>query len=209
MIIKQESSASHEQPPVGSHVARCYQLIDLGTHNKDYNGEKKKAHEVLIGWELCHEHLSEGKFAGQPFHVKKTMTLSMHEKSGLRGMLKSWRGRDFNETELQGFDLRNILNAYCMLSLVESEKGYINVGTVMNMPKGMEKPKAFNEPVYLSLADFDQAIFNNLPAWIKKKIEESEEYKELSKVGKADDLPPVINNGYHSPSYDPEVGFQS
>lgn len=191
MILKQEhTSSTREQAPVGTHLARCYQLIDLGTHEEEFQGVKKRARKIRIGWELCHEHLSEGKFAGEPFHVGKTYTASLHEKSGLRKVLRSWRGRDFTEQELAGFDMRNILGAHCMICLVSNDKGYTNVDSVMKAAKGMPIPDPHNAIQYFSLDDFDPSVFDTLPGWIKEEIQKSDEWQAIQ--DNDDDVPAVI-----------------
>jgi len=45
--------------------------------------------------------------------------------------------------------------------------------------KGMNVPEAINPLVYLNLEDFDQAIYDSLPEFLRNKIGESKEYKAL------------------------------
>jgi hypothetical protein len=50
------------------------------------------------------------------------------------------------------------------------------------LPKAMgECPPPHNKIVVLSLdADFDQAVFDSLPEWIRIKVGESPEYKSIA-----------------------------
>jgi hypothetical protein len=74
--------------------------------------------------------LSQIRGAGKPFTVSKFYTASLGEKANLRADLKNWRGRDFTDEELAGFEAKNILGKPCMLSVVETEsegKTYSNI----------------------------------------------------------------------------------
>ena len=41
-----------EQPPVGTHVARCIKVIDIGTQKGEYQGKANSKRQCIIGWEL-------------------------------------------------------------------------------------------------------------------------------------------------------------
>lgn len=179
MIAKDSGGGSFEQAPVGTHVARCHKLIDIGTTEQEFNGEAKKRHQVIIGWELPNELMTSGEFEGQPFTASAFYTLSLHEKANLRHILKNWRGRDFTEAELKGFDLKNVLGAPCMLSITQNEKGRAEVGGVMALPKGTNVPEAVNPPTYFSLDTFDQAVFDSFSDKMQALIAKSDEYKAL------------------------------
>lgn len=177
MIAKDSGGGSFEQAPVGTHVARCHKLIDLGTTLQEFQGEAKKRHQIIIGWELPNELMTTGEFAGQPFTTSAFYTLSLHEKANLRHILKNWRGRDFTEAELAGFDLKTILGATCMLSITQNEKGRAEVGAVMALPKGTTVPAAVNPPTYFSFDEFDQSVFDSFSDKMRALIGKADEYK--------------------------------
>lgn len=179
MIAKDSGGGSFEQAPAGTHVARCYKLIDLGTTLQEFQGESRKRHQILIGWELPNELMQTGEYAGQPFTASAFYTLSLHEKSNLRHILKNWRGRDFTEAELKGFDLKNILGAPCMLSVTHNEKGRAEVGGVIALPKGTHVPEAVNPPVYFSFDAFDQATFDAFSDKMQALIAKADEFQAL------------------------------
>jgi hypothetical protein len=90
-------------------------------------------------------------------------------------MLESWRGRPFTQEELNGFSLENVLGAPCMLSVVhkpskDGTKMYANVGSVVALPKGMVCPELFNPAVKFDISEFDEAVFNSFPDWLRAKI---------------------------------------
>lgn len=169
-----------EQPPVGTHVARCVKIIDIGTQKGEYQGKATIKRQCIIGWELPNELMSEGDYAGKPFVVSKFYTASLGEKANLRKDLANWRGRDFTEAELAGFEAKNILGKPCMLSLTTNDKGKTRVTGVMALPKGMDVPEQSAPTVYFSLDEFDQKAFDSLSDGYKKFITASPEYRAIT-----------------------------
>lgn len=172
-----------EQPPIGTHVARCVKLIDIGTQRGEYQGKATMRRQVIIGFELPNELMQEGEYAGKPFTVSKFYTASLGEKANLRRDLANWRGRDFTEEELRGFDSKNILGKPCMLSLTPNDKGKVRITGVMALPKGTPVPEQINATVYLSLEpeEFKPEVFDALSEGYKKLIKASPEWSELQK----------------------------
>jgi len=181
MQFKDNGGGDFEQPPIGTHISRCIKLIDIGTQKGEYQGKATFKRQVIIGWELPNETMTNGEYEGKPFTVSKFYTQSLGEKANLRADLKNWRGRDFTEAELAGFDAKNILGKPCMLSLTTNEKGKVRVTGVMALPKGSAVPEQVNPTVYFSLEpdEFDQAVFDGLSEGIKKMIMVSPEYQNL------------------------------
>jgi hypothetical protein len=168
-----------EQPPVGTHVARCIKIIDIGTQKGEYQGKATSKRQCIVGWELPTELMTEGEFAGKPFTVSKFYTASLGEKANLRKDLQNWRGRDFTDAELSGFDSKNILDKCCLVGLTPNDKGKIRVTAVMALPKGTTPPARINPIVYFSLDEFDQAVFDSLSDGYKKLISVSPEYQAI------------------------------
>ncbi len=165
-----------EQAPIGAHMARCIKLIDIGTHHGEYEGVPNVRHQIIIGWELPGELISDGEYAGQPFTVSEFYTLSLGEKSKLRPMLESWRGKPFSEDELRGFDLKNLLGKPCMVQVGRNKKDRAKVQAVMSSPKGMTVPEQVNPSIYFDIADIGGEAFEGLTKGIKGLIEKSDEY---------------------------------
>jgi hypothetical protein len=182
MQWKDSGGGDFEQPPIGTHVARCVKLIDIGTQQGEYQGKATYKRKVIIGWELPNELMTEGDHAGKPFTVSKFYTASLGETANLRSDLKNWRGRDFTDQELAGFDAKNILGKPCMLSLTMNEKGKVRVTGVMALPKGTNVPDQINKSVFFSLEpnEFSQEAFDNLSDGIKNLVKVSPEYQEIS-----------------------------
>jgi len=180
IVTNTDGGGTFEHAPVGSHIARCIKIIDLGTQKGEWQGEANFKHKIIIAWELPNELMSEGEFKGKPFSVSKFYTASLGEKASLRKDLANWRGRDFSEQELLGFDLKNILGKPCMVSVTLSDKGKARVSGVMAAPKGVPVPEQINPSVHFSLQEFDQKVFDSLSDGFKNMIMVSPEYQSLS-----------------------------
>lgn len=196
------NSGTFEQPPIGTHLARCIRLIDIGTHKNEYQGQVNFKRQVIVGWELPNELMASGDYAGKPFTCSKFYTASLNEKSALRADLKNWRTRDFAEDELRRFDLRTILGKVCMVSLTHTDKGKAKVTGVMAAPRGMEAPAQVNETLYFSLEHdlFDKAVFDSLSDGYKRMIEVSPEYKQLT-------MPAPVQQQDDAPAFDDDIPF--
>lgn len=183
-IYASESSNNRVPAPAGSHMGRCYGVIDLGTHINPQHGSK--ARKVLLQWELPGErHVFSQEKGEEPFVVSRQFTLSLNEKGALRPFLVAWRGVDFTPEELNKFDIAKLANQPCMVTVIhkrDGDKVYANVSQVAKLPRQMgECPPCHNKVTVLSLdKDFEPEVFDALPEWVKKKIQDSPEYKEIS-----------------------------
>jgi hypothetical protein len=179
-----DSGKDFEQPPVGTAVARCYRILDLGTQEGSWNDKPIFRRQVHFSWELPNDLMTEGDAAGKPFSTSKFYTASLGTKANLRKDLVNWRGRDFTDEELTGFDPKNVLGKTCLLSLTRNEKGKVRVTGVSGLPKGMQVPPQVNKSIYFSLEpeDFDRNVFEALPDFFKELIAKSPEYKSLMSI---------------------------
>ena len=134
-IIVKDNKKEYTPAPEGMWPAVCCDVVDLGIQKTMY-GEQVK---IEIRWQL------EGidpktKF---PYMVTQRYTPSLHEKSKLRPMLESWRGRRFSSEELKGFDIEKLLGANCQIQVLHNitSEGqvYANVQAVIPPAKGAKK----------------------------------------------------------------------
>lgn len=170
--------------PQGTHIARCYQVIDLGHQKIIWQNKEKWQPKIMLSWELLGDEKMQD---GRPFSVSNRYTLSLSEKSALRPLLEAWRGKPFSEEEARGFDVQKVLGAYCMLTVVHNQHNgntYANVAGVLAMPRSMPKPEAVNPNIYFNLDDGD---VSKLPEWIQNIVKKSRE-----KSGSIDDIPDDI-----------------
>lgn len=187
-----------ERPENGTYPARCIQVVELGTHNKEWKGESKKVEELMITWEI-----SELMQDGKPFVVNWRGTNSLSEKANLYKMLNAWRGKSFTEAELNEFHLGKLLDACCLISVVtetgKNGKEYTNVSSIMPLPKGMKAIDRVNPLVDFGICDLGTEEYDKLWPWVQKIVDSSDEGKEFH--GQA---PPKGNSGSNEPPTDPD-----
>lgn len=175
LIVKSSSGPKIAPPDEGSYAAVCTQLVDIGLQHISYEGTEKDVNQVVIVWELAGETIDLGETT-VPRTVSKTYTMSLHERSGLRKDLKSWRGREFTDEELKAFDLSNVLGAPCMIQIVHKVTAngtYANIASIMSLPKGMPKPQASMPLVAFDADTATEADLDKLPSWIADKVKAS------------------------------------
>jgi hypothetical protein len=155
---------SGPQVPVGTHIAVCFGLVDIGTQPDTGFGETMK---LVIMWELPHERMV---FDGieKPMAISRFYGHSLSKKANLRKDLVGWRGREFTPEELKGFDLKNILGKPCQVSVVLNESGKSVVDAVVALPKGLQVPPPFNPLVEYSVDQGRNATYGKLPEWLRK-----------------------------------------
>lgn len=190
-ITASTNATPRELIPSGNYLARCYSMVHIGTVEEIIMGTQKKLNKVRLTWELPTElKVFKPENGEQPRVISKEYTLSMNEKSNLRKMLASWRGKDFTEAEAKGFDITKLLGATCMLNIIhkpgtkDPSKIYEEIGSVSPVPKGMPASKQINKTVLLDYDNFDEDVFESLPEFVKNKIMVSDEYKAMIKGDK-------------------------
>ena len=115
--------------------------------------------------------------------ISKEFVLSLHEKSDLYKTLISWRGRAFSPVELEGFDVKNVLGAPCLLNIVSVEKNdreYANIGGITPLMKGQQPHELVNKKIYFELSKETLGQIDELPKWVGEKIRKSITYQELT-----------------------------
>lgn len=185
-ILATNNSTPRELTPAGNYVARCYSMIQIGTVKEMIKGEAKLLHKARIGWEFPHDTKVFDEAKGpQPIVFSEEYTLSMNEKSNLRKMLASWRGKDFTTEEAKAFDVTALLGKACMVNIIhkpsasDPTKIYANIGSVSSIPKGMVVPEQILPTMELSYDNFDFERFEALPDFIKDKMKQSLEYTAM------------------------------
>lgn len=181
LIAKQPEQRVIVEPiSAGMHVAVCYAVVDLGVHFSEV--WQKEQHKILLIWETDEEMTTvDGEV--KPKSISKEFVLSLHEKSDLYKTLISWRGRAFTPLELEGFDVKNVLGAPCLLNIVSVEKNdkeYANIGGITPLMKGQQPPELKNKKIYFELSKETLGEIDELPKWIGEKIRKSITYQELT-----------------------------
>ena len=200
-LPKPNEGGTFVPPPAGTFPAICYRILDLGTQQTSYMGKPKRAHKILISWELKDEEAKTED--GQPMTVHQSFTWSMHEKASLRKVLESWRGKTFTESDFGpgGFDVRKLLGVPCFLGIVHAEKDgntYANISAISKLPKGMSAGEPINKPLYMWIEEglFDRDEFLKLSERLQEKIKSSPEYQAMTNGHAPQEH--VIDGDFHS-----------
>jgi hypothetical protein len=189
LIAKESGGGGGEFTPVpqGMHLARCYRVIDLGTQESSFQGKVKNLPKVMLQFEV-HGEDENGKpivtDKGEPMSISKNFTLSLGEMATLRKDLQTWRGREFTPEELRGFELKNVLGAWAMISVIKAMgtngKEYTNIAAILSVPPAIKKaglPTPHNELKIFSIDEADTTLFDSFSKGLKEKIEKSPEWQ--------------------------------
>lgn len=210
LIIKETGGGQSQFIPVpaGTHVAVCTIVADIGYHPGFENGPPKR--NLYIAWEIPSERVTwtdkEKVEREGPSRIGAIYTYSLNEKANLRKMLSSWRGRDFNEKELAGFDLFTIMGKGCLLSVVHRESNgntFANVKGVMGLPKGTAVPKAEGKVIAYGNSSEYNDVFEDLPKWIQRKVlEQIDMTAQVEQAGKQ-----KSDEKVEEPEFDDDIPF--
>ena len=193
IIAAYGGSEKREIVPAGTHIARCYSMIHIGTVEWEWQGEIKESNKVKIAFELPNEMRD---FGGEekPMVISKEYTISLHEKSNLRRDLETWRGKEFTTKELSSFDITNLLEKCCNISIVhkmsKGGKQFANIGGISALAKGVECPEQFNPTFVFNYEDnFNEEWLDGQPEWIQEQIKSTPEYKNKTNKTKENGIP--------------------
>lgn len=180
-IAKNNAGAEFEPIEAGTYMARCYQILHLGTVSFEYQGAIQHLNKVRFGFELPLElkTFKEGEEA-KPRAIWEEYTLTTNEKGNLSKIMKSWRGREFTADELEGFDVMSMVGKPCMIGISTTSKNgktYNNITSISAPMKGMDVPPQIN-PTQLFDYDenFNTAVLQKLPKFVQEKIMKTPEY---------------------------------
>lgn len=189
LTVKAGSSGTKfKQVDPGMHLARCYRVIDLGTQSTTWDNAPKYKKKIRLQFEV-HGEDSQGQplvtDKGVPLSTSKDFTASLHEKSALRKELENWRSRAFTQDELDGFQLKNVLGAWAMISVV-NEKGrdgnyYTNISSINPVPTSIKKnglPEGVNELKLFDIDNPDMEMLESFGEKLQSKIKSTPEWIE-------------------------------
>lgn len=174
--------------PPGVHLAVCSQVIHLGVQPSN-NPKYPDKDQVYLKFEIPKTRVKWEKNGVEhegPGTIGTFFTLSIGEKSNLRPFLEGWRGRGFTPAEEEAFEVTSILGKVCQLSvvhgtklsngkpfaeiqgafgLIDEQKAAITANPSLGKVQAAEGPLAYTPEAH------DQAVYEKLPEWIRKKID--------------------------------------
>lgn len=168
--------------PKGSHVARLYQIVHIGTVSFTWQGKESTADKMRLTFELCDEKkvFKEGE-EPRPFSISREFSYSMSPRSKLRPFIEGMLGTALHDDEAYSFDPEKLLGEACLLNVVHEEKNgtvYANIANASPVPKSMEAavPALFNEKKLVDVETSDRADIDALPDFLRDKMYSSIEF---------------------------------
>jgi hypothetical protein len=188
----------------------------MGTQKSEFQGQVKHLQKVMIQFEVHGEDEDGNPLVtakGEPMSISKNFTLSLAEKATLRKDLQAWRGRDFTADELRGFELKNVLGAWAMITAAKSignnGKEYTNIVSINPVPVSIKKaglPESFNNLDMFVIENPDMKLFETFGNGLKEKIQASPEWR-ARKGGQVQPIRKATNTGSGFDDMDDDIPF--
>jgi len=216
LTAKDSGGGSFTPVAPGMHLARCYRIVDMGTQKSEYQGQVKHLQKVMIQFEVHGEDDNGNALVtakGEPMSISKNFTLSLAEKATLRKDLQAWRGRDFTSDELRGFELKNVLGAWAMITASKAVgnngKEYTNIVSINPVPVAIKKaglPQGFNKLAMFVIETPDMELFETFGNGLKEKIQGSPEWRARN-GGQEQPVRKATNTGSGFDDMDDDIPF--
>jgi len=134
-IYARKKESEFSPAPEGLWPAVCVDVVDLGIVQSQFGPQVK----IQIRWQLE----ERDPKTNRRFLIVQSYTPSLHEKSKLRPLLESWRGKKFSKEELQQFDIEKLLGANCQLQIIHNikEEGQVYANVQAAVPPAKNAPK--------------------------------------------------------------------
>lgn len=180
--LPEKPKSTYTPAPVGTHIARCYQFIHIGTIQDEYMGQPKEFNKIRLSFELPMKTkvFKEGD-QPKPISVHAEYTLSMAPKANLRRIVEGMIGASLTDEEAYNFDVEKLVGMACLITIKHktSKAGNVRdeIANVSPLMEGQEAPAQFNPSKLLSYTNWDQKIFDMLPPFLKEKMMSSAQYQ--------------------------------
>lgn len=202
MTLTKAKKPTREPAPAGTHVARLYQIIHIGTVPTSYKGQDKMTDKIRLTFELSNEKkvFKEGEEA-RPLAISREFTYSWGSKGHLRPFVEGLGGVKLSDEDAYNFDMEALLGQPCLLNVIHEEKEgatYANVNSASPLPKGMVAPELFNETQVIDINSTPWDEIATLPEFIINKMMSSEEWNarkihEANLAGHTSDIDEIFD----------------
>jgi hypothetical protein len=162
--------------PAGNHAARVCEVVFIGTVTDTFKGVTKETPQIRISFEIPSELRDDGK----PYVVSTwPMTASTNKKA----KFYTWCLGITGEKPGKDFESDTLLGQMCLVNVIhKADKNdanvlYADITGASPLPKGMEVPAAINAPLNFDVNTSSKEDFDNLPEFLRKKIELTPEWK--------------------------------
>jgi len=129
IIVKDTGNSEFSLIEPGRYQAVCYAIWDIGLQESPW-GPKAK---IVVAWEIDQRiNMPDSEYHGKRMVVSRFYTKSLFQTSQLREDLVSWRGKEFSDEELEGFNLDVIIGANCAIEIIHKKKKAGGMVSVVN-----------------------------------------------------------------------------
>ena len=184
---KPENTMEYEKAKQGTHIARMYKIIDLGTQESEWQGDIKHLRKIRLFWELPNEPKEyedkDGKKIKSVMSISREFTLSMGSKSNLRPIVEGMIGTSLEDSDAYGFDIEELLGKACLLKIVyrksaDGSKEFAIAEGTSELMKDQKCPEGVNEQVIIKADLITAEQLEKLPTYLAERIAKSPEYKK-------------------------------
>lgn len=177
MKIKDKAKPLIPPVPAGGYLAVCVGIYDLG--NQFSEKFKNYSQKVLLSFDIPSLTVEvDGK--QEPRQLSREFTFSAKGNSNLRSFVSSWAGVQFSDDGFADFDLLTMLGKPALISVLLNKTGeYSNIDSIMPMLAGMQPPTTTTPLRSWDCDHWDDKAFEDLPEWVRGKIQKSTEYQKL------------------------------
>lgn len=187
MKAPKSDSFEFEICPEGTHIARLFKIIYIGTVETEYEGKKSWTPMVKLQWELPNEPKKwtdkDGVEQDGVFSISKELTFSMGKKANLRKLVEGMMGKSLSDDEAYEFDLDTVLGHACILNIVhkktkDGQNTFAQINSATPLMKGMVAPEGINQTKIIDVATSPEEDINFLYEKLRDKMKSSKEWAE-------------------------------
>lgn len=156
-------------------------MIDMGTQESEFQGEKKKSRKIRLTFELPKKR-QDFDGVSRPLSISKDVGFSMYSKATLRAWAEALLGRALQDKEADALDVETLLGRSVLATVLHEKMAdgvirarFKGVAPVM---EGMDCPRPENKVVCYSLTQGPTDVFDKLPNWLKEKIVAAPEWNK-------------------------------
>ena len=179
--------------PEGTHFARIYSIIDLGTQQGEYQGNPTIARKFKVDFETpTKKAIFNADKGEQPFSLSDNINFKITtEKSATKAKLNKVI-EACGMKPVKDFNIFDLMGKTCMITVgtyvANNGNKYANITNYSSVAEDLidVKDKKFapinkTKALYLDPEYFDEKVFESLPKFVKEKIEVTSEYAYCTK----------------------------
>jgi hypothetical protein len=148
IIARDEGQKEWAKPDEGQHQCVLVDVIDLGYHDKSFQGVSKGlAQKCAFVFQIEQTNPDTGR----RFEPSQEFWVSMYEMANLRKFLETWRGKSYTDEEAkEGAPLHKLEGVNGLMqvehkpSKANPKRVYANIVSVTPLPRSMQKLAASN-----------------------------------------------------------------